>query len=137
MKKENLLTNKIFSNSIINKYVEIYGKQGAVNMFMEYLNLDNLVKYSTKEQRNENQHTYLAKDVESGLYKIGKSKDVFERIKNLSVGNPNIIFVVQCNRDVENELHQKFEMKRYKGEWFNLSDKDVADIRRIFTGIPF
>lgn len=88
-----------------------------------------LKKYDCNSKAVKSYHTYIAKDG-SGLFKIGKSENVRLRIKSLSVANPLIELVYEINRDVESELHKRFENKRVRGEWFSLSNDDISFIRR-------
>lgn len=87
-----------------------------------------LKEYSHKHKDVKSYHTYVIKD-KSGLFKIGKSEDVGQRIKNLSVGNPSIELVCEINRDVESELQKFFESRRVCGEWFSLSNDDISLIK--------
>ena len=75
-----------------------------------------------------NIETYLIKDASSGYIKIGKSADILTRFKSLRTGNPGIKLIMVIDRNVETELHQKYECKNLEGEWFNLSDNDLIDI---------
>jgi hypothetical protein len=65
-----------------------------------------------------------------GWYKIGKSIDVSERVKQIS---PKLPFTVEVEHVIktnnytvtERALHAAFESKRTNGEWFRLSDIDL------------
>lgn len=84
---------------------------------------------STKERvKSCDQKTYIAIDDRTGFYKIGKSHDPGSRIISLSNGNPYLRMIMEIDRNVETELHQKYECKNVEGEWFNLSDNDLFDI---------
>ena len=69
-------------------------------------------------------HTYLFTD-KSGLFKIGKSRNVGERFRSLSIGSPSLQKVLVIPFDVEKELHVKFDNKRVVGEWFKLDKEDL------------
>ncbi len=73
----------------------------------------------------------------NGKYKIGRSKNPTERMKRMasaimpftierihSIGCKDAFFA-------ERELHKKYAAKRETGEWFNLNDRDVSEIKQI------
>lgn len=82
---------------------------------------------SNKERRDG--FVYVLKTA-NGIFKIGKSRDVDNRIKQLSVGLPHELelicqFVTEDMDSLESALHTKFAEKRIRGEWFRLSAKDT------------
>lgn len=74
------------------------------------------------------QQTYLMVDETCGAIKIGKSSDPQFRERTLAAQIPRIKLISLCPKDVERELHIKFKSQRMRGEWFNLSTKEVAQI---------
>lgn len=82
-------------------------------------------------------YIYILKDTEiSGYYKIGKTKQPFERMKAFGVQLPfavELIHVIKCHSadEVERRLHRQFASKRQRGEWFSLNDEDVAAIKLV------
>lgn len=83
---------------------------------------------------------YVLESSES-YYKIGKSKDVGRRIKQLGIQLPfkltlaYAFYTPACSK-IEELLHQGFSAKRLNGEWFNLDLDDFAEIHEVahFTG---
>lgn len=75
--------------------------------------------------------------METGLYKIGLSKNTDGRLSDLSNATPyelTLIHKIEC-RDcfkIEKFFHEKFAHKRVKGEWFQL-DADDIEYFKIFT----
>lgn len=70
---------------------------------------------------------YIIKN-EVGRYKIGKSKDVNNRIKIIeSHGGIKAELIKRIeNADfLEFKIHELFKDKRYHGEWFNLNKEDL------------
>ena len=61
----------------------------------------------------------------SGLHvKIGRSKDVLKRIRNLQTGTSGDLILHAMepgSPEVEQALHRKFESDRRQGEWFSCS----------------
>lgn len=83
-------------------------------------------------QKNKNGYIYL---IESNwLYKIGKTKNVSSRIKKYITENPNEITLIHSYHaenytDEEARLHEKFQSKRIRWEWFQLSEIDINYIK--------
>ena len=73
--------------------------------------------------------TYLMRDTFRGYYKIGKSKDPKIRETTLQAEVPTIELLHVIERGIETYLHKKFNAKRIRGEWFNLSKADVNYIK--------
>lgn len=65
-------------------------------------------------------------------FKIGITKnDVEKRVKQLKTGNSNDIKIINTYQSknyvkIEKMLHRKFSMTREHGEWFTLTDEEVA-----------
>jgi T5orf172 domain len=73
-------------------------------------------------------------------FKIGCTANLKQRIKALGVTAPYPIFlrIIVPTDDMiltEWKLHQRFEGKRQQGEWFSLSEIDLATIRHEYTTI--
>jgi hypothetical protein len=92
-------------------------------------------KRSDKPQRNKQKgFIYLVKAITPDThYKIGLSKDPVTRIDNMGIKLPFPIepihtFKTNDMHVIETYLHQKYANKRLNGEWFELSEQDVADI---------
>lgn len=77
--------------------------------------------------------TYLMKDLSTELYKIGKSVNPIHRERTLQCEKPTISILSYCEYDIEVTLHDKFALKRVRGEWFNLDNKDVDFILDLFS----
>lgn len=74
--------------------------------------------------------TYLMKNSNNGLYKIGKSINPDVREKTLQGEDPYTELIHTINADIEKFLHDKFKKKRVRGEWFKLSNRDVEYIKK-------
>lgn len=68
--------------------------------------------------------TYLVRQRETGLVKIGKSVDPVSRIGDLQNMNGGVLEVVGIvhNADMERYLHDRHEADRRHGEWFKVGD---------------
>lgn len=71
---------------------------------------------------------YIIKDSSSGLFKIGKSRNPIERLKTLSIGNPNLSIIGVCNKNVELLIHKEYDSVRVDGEWFRMDNNDICHI---------
>lgn len=73
-------------------------------------------------------YVYLIHQTESAYIKIGIADDPNDRLRQLQIGNPQLLYIaylIECsNRDsairVEHALHAIFAKKRIHGEWFDL-----------------
>lgn len=71
-------------------------------------------------------------------YKIGKTKALHSRIKQLQTGSPDKIehvlsLVTDSMNELERELHQAFAGKRVHSEWFAMSQDDIEAIRNEYA----
>jgi hypothetical protein len=75
---------------------------------------------------------YLAKCGE--FYKIGFTKvDAKSRVAGMLTGNPYDIELVDTwpgSWQDEQALHEKFHFRKHRGEWFKLTEDDLAVLRR-------
>lgn len=67
-------------------------------------------------------------------YKIGSSTDPQQRLRALQTAQPEAVTLVHTIESarykyIERDLHRRFAGKRARGEWFALSDDDLAYIR--------
>lgn len=73
---------------------------------------------------------YLAQD-KTGLIKIGKSKNVFKRLKTFKVSNPSIKILKSYSTLIvdkaEKNTHNHFDSKRVFGEWFDVDFNKVDE----------
>jgi hypothetical protein len=85
-------------------------------------------------QPRERQKTfiYVMLDKRSGYYKIGRSKDPKYRERTLQSETPEIemLFHFDGYPNQEKALHAKYAEKRIRGEWFELAEQDLEDIKK-------
>lgn len=95
-------------------------------------------KSSTGADDNEGSpcYVYLMEDTSNGFFKIGISSNPEYREGTLQSEKPTI--ELRCAHKypsraiahaIEQALHQAFSSKRLRGEWFDLSPKDISDIK--------
>lgn len=84
------------------------------------------------------EYVYLIGDSErEGAYKIGMTKQKMEkRLKALQTGNASNLEVYYIHETedaytLEAMLHRKYQSKRIKNEWFELSDEEVRGFKSV------
>ena len=86
--------------------------------------------------RSETCFVYLMVDTINGYHKIGISNHPEYREHTLQSEKPSIELL--CAKEfpsrliaeaIESALHKAYDSKRLRGEWFNLSPKDIQDIK--------
>lgn len=68
---------------------------------------------------------------DSGLIKIGYSKNPKFREKTLQSQEPEVHLILCCetHKNIERELHKLYSQKRFRGEWFRLNMTDLKKLR--------
>ncbi|MBY6842774.1 GIY-YIG nuclease family protein [Clostridium botulinum] len=82
---------------------------------------------------NKNGTVYFILDTAANLVKIGFSRNLKRRIKQLETSNCNLKLIYKienCSMDYEQSLHKFFEVERIKNEWFNYGDSIKQWIKR-------
>jgi len=96
------------------------------NHFVDYINRISLIPYLKKTYWFK---TYFLCDRNTGMIKIGKTTNVGRRIKEIKKLNPSTELILVLNQNVELDLHREYEHKRSIGEWFNLTENDIINIK--------
>jgi DNA-binding XRE family transcriptional regulator len=78
-------------------------------------------------------HVYFA-TAENGLTKIGASIKPVSRVSGLAMGSPvgmSLVHVIETDDMawLEWRMHTRFKGKRVRGEWFALTEGDLAEVR--------
>lgn len=106
----------------LNNDVENLNRQYVDDWYMQQ-------KSSSKPKRKEIKRTklYLMVDRNTGFYKIGRSDSPLKRERTLQSEKPTIELIASWESVASHEkwLHEKFNSKRIRGEWFALSQQDV------------
>lgn len=88
-------------------------------------------------------YVYLVYNQITKSTKIGFARDMNHRLSGLQNGagvKLYILLVLELGddwddpKDIEKFLHKYFKHKRTFGEWFNLSIRDIVEIRGLFMG---
>jgi len=125
------------------KYVDMGEPLGITfKMLLEDTNNGNLLNHLREllakepEPKNEPRPGYIYLLQGVGVYKIGRTKSPKRRYSTLSVKLPfdvKIVHLIKTNdmASAEKYLHDKYQQKRVRGEWFKLSDSDIKETRQI------
>ena len=91
--------------------------------------LKNEIKRIPKKDIDTN--VYVMIDTNTGYYKIGRSVNPKIREKTLQSEKPTIemLFNKKATNKEEKQLHELFKDKRLRGEWFDLTAKDLDTIK--------
>jgi len=89
------------------------------------------IKKSLKMRLNSNTYLYIVQSVLGGPIKIGVSKQVEVRVKELQRGSPFKLVAVRIIGKlpsiVERRLHKQLEKYKLHGEWFKEEALEMAD----------
>lgn len=98
-----------------NFYQDFFRKEGPVN----------------QEVKDDTNYVYLLLNKRNNLFKIGRSKSPKYRERTLQAQEPEIEMIITWEAPIiiERQLHKLCEEKRERGEWFNLSFKELNLIR--------
>lgn len=86
---------------------------------------------NTKIKNDKKGNVYLMKNLRNKYHKIGyTSSDPKFREKTLQSQEPEVILVWSCKGRMSDEkkIHEIFDSKRLRGEWFDLNEEDVKFI---------
>jgi hypothetical protein len=92
-------------------------------------------KEDKKEKPIKLTSVYIMKDNHTGHYKIGRSDSPTKREATLLSQKSSIelLFQAKATRSYERSLHNLFNEKRVRGEWFELNDFDVELIKGLLS----
>lgn len=121
---------------------QIYFKRSEIEDWMTRNRVDSIyeaqaqaVSYVVRksfEDKKPPMKTYIMYDKSANLYKIGRSRNIDDRLKDLRTGNPSIILIAYLDSDKETELHQRLALQRVENEWFEFGTRTLDNIIREF-----
>ncbi len=81
------------------------------------------------------QLVYLVRRIGTNEYKIGRSRNPIGRVRSLATaGTLDLLHVTASDGNkphLENRLHEQFKHCCLGGEWFALTEEDVAEILKL------
>ncbi len=126
------------------KYKDVFGeylgtckksldnKDKLAKLKLEYENSGFIVGKFPPPHSNKFIFTYMMFD--GRYYKLGQSSNVKKRFLSLRIANPEIKIICFGRGITEKNLHDEYETKRIKGEWYDLNVNDVLDVIFKITG---
>jgi len=88
----------------------------------------------TDDTYSEKGYVYFIREDYAGRIKIGKTKDINQRLDTFNVKLPfhvELLHVIESNNYhyTEKLFHILFQSKRVNGEWFNLNETDISWVK--------
>lgn len=143
--KRNTVNNAI-KEALENKYLDIlpnYKGFNGKNCYVlgerlggtKEIDLPELDDLDFSQFPQKGQYIYLIEG-KRGYFKIGRTRRPRKRIRKLSVILPfdiDVIHLIKTNDMVaaEQYMHERYQHKRVRGEWFELAPEDIAEIKDI------
>lgn len=86
-----------------------------------------------KRKRSKLTNLYVMIDHHTGHYKIGRSDNPTKREATLLSQKSSIelLFHFPGHKKLEYDIHNLFESKRIRGEWFDLTNNDLIVLKKI------
>ena len=99
------------------------------NSHTNFMNMPE-VQEELKQVENNSEFVYFIKNTETNRFKIGRTKNVEERLCQLQTGNdcPLVLYKIipsENSAELETSLHNKFADYHIRGEWFSISEEQV------------
>lgn len=123
--------HKVLQN-LVSEYLE------AVNLHIENYSplLNKLESENETVKKNEECYVYLMIDTTNNFHKIGISNSPEYREKTLQSDKPTVELICakkfpsrKIAESIEKALHSTFADKRLRGEWFELNDAEIDEIK--------
>ena len=98
-------------------------------------------KYQINSWSKKGYYIYVIRHGDTNMYKIGISKLTIQtRISAIQSGNPIKLNCIQQIYTpnaiiIEKKIHNIFSKNKIRGEWFELSDKNLLKIKQIINNI--
>lgn len=101
-------------------------KQNRINSISEAES--QAARYCYLKEQQPEAKTYLVRDINTGLVKIGKTRDIIKRISGLMTANPGIELIAYSEKDNEKVLHREYKDCHIFREWYHISDIKIQRI---------
>jgi len=140
---DGLANNDWYENDNFHRVVQnlVFEYIEAVNLHVEnHSPLLNKLETETESlQKKEECYVYLMIDTTNNFHKIGISNSPEYREKTLQSDKPTIELICakkfpsrKIAESIEKALHTTFADKRLRGEWFELNNTEIEDIKETF-----
>ena len=122
-----------------NKNASLLVKGNKIPLFVPYANEEILIekKKILTEEKNKLNYVYIMLNNLNGYYKIGRSIKPEHRERTLQSQEPDVVLIDKwvASAEVEKNLHIKYKEKRIRGEWFELGENDIEEIKTFMLTI--
>ncbi len=123
---------------ILEKYLSKYSDNeiADINKKMRLERISNSKQPRRREKKSNNCNIYIIKNHRNGYTKIGfTTKNAKFREATLQSQEPEVELIGEWTGNILDEeiLHNLFKDKRVRGEWFELSDKNIKEIHEYFS----
>lgn len=113
-------------------------KEKTLNLFsFEWYEVTSNEIASKLLSKEEYGYVYMIRTFNSNYIKIGKTRNITNRLKTLytNIGDIYLLSYIYCvdYSNIEIELHRKYKDKRIRGEWFDLSKEDIENISNEYS----
>lgn len=105
------------------------------SMKFSYFMSDSNAELYNSVNINDSCHVYIMRNNRNGYSKIGISNKPEYREKTLQSEEPDVILLAskelpsrKLARAIEKALHETYSIRRVRGEWFDLNEKEMSDI---------
>ena len=114
--------------------IDVYNQKRMIELEEELNGCVETAKKENRTMRSKSGYVYLLEC--GGKYKIGFSKDVERRIKQLDTRPFKINLIAKSKfisdaYDREQEIHEWFENSKIDGEWYEFSDHEAQYAKEI------
>lgn len=101
-------------------------------VFVDHFSFRKDWSHLDRKQIKPEPKTYLMHDKATGFYKIGKSVRVEFREQTLSAQHPKVKVIATTECNIESFLHKKYAKYRLRGEWFDIPEELIAELKNEF-----
>jgi hypothetical protein len=119
---------------VVRRYLKLHSEEEIEEERLRRLeNLDNTSSISVRKKRRKSSgYVYLISG--GGYYKVGKTTNLQVRQKQIGLKVPFQVSVEHAARTndidcLESYWHERFAAKRINGEWFTLTEADIAEFK--------
>lgn len=103
------------------KLVSVMGKLWSTDIIIR----ESIFMAKDKNELMSRSKTYIMKDSQEGVFKIGKSINPEERLKMFKISNLRMELYAISDNNIETVIHRELKDKNIGGEMFKLEEKDL------------
>ena len=132
---KNHIDKEVLELAIDCEYITPFWLDFILSVLYEKTNPYKKPEYIRAKKETDHGYVYIIR-AENNVYKIGKAKRLDERVNTFGVKLPiKTELYCSCEMDdyskFEKDMHIRFAEKRVHGEWFNLTERDLEEIKAL------